>query len=122
MTCLTTVVGRAKRAIGCGTTWMTGFTAPSAGRSSTTPLPLIPLDAEGEPKASVLAGPTCDSVDVIAEDFPVGEMAIGALIVAPMMGATPASASEFNSLPKTRVIALAPPASRSEADNVLRLA
>jgi len=53
----------------------------------------------------------------------VGEMAIGALIVAPMMGAyTAASASEFNSLPKTRVIALAPPASRSEADNVLRLA
>jgi ornithine decarboxylase len=102
---------------------MMEFTAPSAGRSSTTLFPLIPLDAEGEPQASVLAGPTCDSVDVIAEDFPVGEMAIGALIVAPMMGAyTAASASEFNSLPKTRVIALAPPASRSEADNVLRLA
>jgi hypothetical protein len=40
-----------------------------------------------------------------------------------MMGAyTAASASEFNSLPKTRVIALAPPASMDEADNVLRLA
>ncbi|MEC8022110.1 MAG: type III PLP-dependent enzyme [Pseudomonadota bacterium] len=124
MTCLTTVVGRAKRGDRMWYYLDDGVYGSFSGQIfDHTHYPLIPLDAEGEPKASVLAGPTCDSVDVIAEDFPVGEMAIGALIVAPMMGAyTAASASEFNSLPKTRVIALAPPASRSEADNVLRLA
>jgi ornithine decarboxylase len=124
MTCLTTVVGRAKRGDRMWYYLDDGVYGSFSGQIfDHTHYPLIPLDAEGEPQASVLAGPTCDSVDVIAEDFPVGEMAIGALIVAPMMGAyTAASASEFNSLPKTRVIALAPPASMDEADNVLRLA
>jgi ornithine decarboxylase len=89
-----------------------------------TRYPLIPLDARGEPEPSVLAGPTCDSVDVIAEDFPVGELCMGDLIVAPMMGAyTAASASEFNSLPRTRIVALGAPAHLAAADErVVRLA
>jgi ornithine decarboxylase len=61
---------------------------------------------------SVLAGPTCDSIDIIAEDLALPELGIGDLIVAGTMGAyTAASASEFNSIPKTKIIVLhAPPA------------
>lgn len=57
--------------------------------------------------ASVLAGPTCDSIDVIAESIELPDLGIGDLIVAPMMGAyTSATATEFNSLPKTNIIAV----------------
>jgi ornithine decarboxylase len=59
---------------------------------------------------SVLAGPTCDSIDVIAEDALLPELEIGDLVVARQMGAyTLASASEFNSIPRPRVIALNAP-------------
>jgi ornithine decarboxylase len=59
---------------------------------------------------SVLAGPTCDSIDVIAEDLSLPELRIGDLIVAGTMGAyTAASASEFNSIPKTKIIVLNSP-------------
>lgn len=115
MTCITSVVGRARR----GThTWYyldDGVYGSFSGQIyDHTRYPLIPLDQQGEPVPSVLAGPTCDSIDVIAEDIQLGRMEIGDLIVAPMMGAyTAASASEFNSLPRTRIVALAPPAARS---------
>ena len=36
---------------------------------------------------SVLAGPTCDSIDVVREDFPLPELQIGDLVVGRMMGA-----------------------------------
>jgi ornithine decarboxylase len=65
----------------------------------------------GDAFPSVLAGPTCDSIDVIADDILLPELEVGDLVIAPMMGAyTIASATEFNSLPKPRVIALNAPA------------
>lgn len=73
--------------------------------------PLWALPAAGPAGAgrcwpSVLAGPTCDSVDVIAQDILLPELALGDLVVARMMGAyTAACASEFNSIPKTGVVA-----------------
>ena len=55
--------------------------------------------------ASVLAGPTCDSIDLVAEDVLLPELQIGDLMVGHMMGAyTAATATEFNSLPKTRIV------------------
>jgi len=63
-----------------------------------------------EVRRSVLAGPTCDSIDVIAEDAFLPELEIGDLVVARQMGAyTLASASEFNSIPRPTVIALNAP-------------
>lgn len=54
---------------------------------------------------SVLAGPTCDSIDVIAEDVPLPELPIGAMVVGHMMGAyTAATATEFNSLKKATMV------------------
>lgn len=46
---------------------------------------------------SVLAGPTCDSIDVIDEDIELPELAIGDVLIATQVGAyTMASATEFN--------------------------
>lgn len=56
---------------------------------------------------SVLAGPTCDSIDVIREKLRLPKLNIGDLIIGRMMGAyTWASASEFNFFPKATVVAL----------------
>lgn len=52
------------------------------------PLPLAPV---------TLAGPTCDSADVIARDYPMPELAIGDLVLSPVMGAyTAVTACRFN--------------------------
>jgi ornithine decarboxylase len=54
-----------------------------------------------------LAGPTGDSIDVIAEGIQLPELEIGDLVVTSMMGAyTSASATSFNSLPRTTILAL----------------
>jgi ornithine decarboxylase len=56
---------------------------------------------------SVLAGPTCDSIDVISEKLELPKLDLGDLIVGRMMGAyTWASASEFNFFPRATVLAL----------------
>ena len=56
---------------------------------------------------SVLAGPTCDSIDVIAENLMLPKLEAGDLIVGRAMGAyTWASASEFNFFPKATVVAV----------------
>jgi ornithine decarboxylase len=56
---------------------------------------------------SVLAGPTCDSIDVIAENLMLPPLKVGDLIVGRAMGAyTWASASEFNFFPKATVVAV----------------
>lgn len=56
---------------------------------------------------SVLAGPTCDSIDVIAENLMLPRLREGDLIVGRSMGAyTWASASEFNFFPRATVVAV----------------
>jgi ornithine decarboxylase len=51
-----------------------------------------------------LAGPTCDSVDVIARGLPLPRLAVGDLLVSPMMGAyTWATATRFNGIEPTRI-------------------
>jgi ornithine decarboxylase len=69
-----------------------------------------PLDAlrQGQPRfPSVVAGPTCDSIDVINENLSLPELAVGDLIVGRAMGAyTWASASDFNFFPKARVVSV----------------
>lgn len=63
---------------------------------------------QGEEKfPSVLAGPTCDSIDVIAENLMLPQLKAGDLIVGRAMGAyTWASASEFNFFPKATVVSV----------------
>ena len=55
----------------------------------------------------MLAGPTCDSIDVITENLDLPKLEAGDLIVGRAMGAyTWASASEFNFFPRATVLAL----------------
>jgi len=62
---------------------------------------------EGPLHAAVLTGPTCDSIDVIAEDVPLPKLKAGDLIVGSAMGAyTWATASEFNFFPKPTVVSV----------------
>jgi ornithine decarboxylase len=54
---------------------------------------------------SVLAGPTCDSTDVITTSAMLPALEPGDLVVAPCMGAyTSVTASEFNGIPKATVV------------------
>ena len=69
--------------------------------------PIEPLSASGPVFPSVLAGPTCDSIDVIRESIDLPKLADGDLVVGRIMGAyTWASATEFNFFPKTTVLTL----------------
>src|SRR5688572_11174810 len=69
--------------------------------------PVEPLKDSPERLPSVLAGPTCDSIDVIAENLMLPALKAGDLIVGRAMGAyTWASASEFNFFPKATVVSV----------------
>ena len=61
----------------------------------------------GEHEPCVLAGPTCDSIDVIRENVMLPRLRSGDLVIGRSMGAyTWASASEFNFFPKATVVAV----------------
>src|SRR3984957_15511048 len=69
--------------------------------------PVEALVPAGETYPSVLAGPTCDSIDVINEHLELPKLEVGDLVVGRAMGAyTWASASEFNFFPRATVLAL----------------
>jgi ornithine decarboxylase len=69
--------------------------------------PVESLKQSEEKFPSVLAGPTCDSIDVIAENLMLPQLKAGDLIVGRAMGAyTWASASEFNFFPKATVVSV----------------
>jgi ornithine decarboxylase len=69
--------------------------------------PIEALVPDGPTHPSVLAGPTCDSIDVIREHIDLPKLEQGDLVVGRVMGAyTWASASEFNFFPRPTVLAL----------------
>jgi ornithine decarboxylase len=56
---------------------------------------------------SVVAGPTCDSIDVVNENVLLPELKVGDLVVGRSMGAyTWASATDFNFFPRARVVSV----------------
>ncbi|MBS0578418.1 MAG: type III PLP-dependent enzyme [Proteobacteria bacterium] len=69
--------------------------------------PVEPLRDSPERFSAVLAGPTCDSIDVIAENIMLPLLRNGDLLVGRAMGAyTWASATEFNFFPKATIVAV----------------
>jgi ornithine decarboxylase len=69
--------------------------------------PVEALARTAETFPSVLAGPTCDSIDVISENLELPKLDVGDLVVGRAMGAyTWASASDFNFFPRATVLAL----------------
>ena len=111
LTCISTVIGKAIRG---GLRWYyldEGVYGSFSGQlfdHMRYPLEFFSDDERRFP--SVLAGPTCDSIDLVAEDVQLPELQLGDLVVGHMMGAyTAATATEFNSLPKARIVALEMP-------------
>ena len=107
-TCITAVTGRAQRE---GRWWYyldDGLYGSFSGQLYDHALyPIESLGKRGARHPSVLAGPTCDSIDVIREDLPLPELGLGDLLVGRMMGAyTSATASDFNFIPRATVVAV----------------
>jgi ornithine decarboxylase len=105
-TCVASVMGRARRD---GRWWYyldDGLYGSYSGQLyDHARYPVDSLRQDGPRSPSVLAGPTCDSIDVVAEDLPLPELEAGDLIVGRMMGAyTWASATDFNFFPRARVV------------------
>ncbi len=72
----------------------------------TYPLEIFADEVDQEKRfPSVLAGPTCDSIDVIAEDLQLPELGIGDLIVGHQMGAySAATATDFNLFGRAKAV------------------
>jgi ornithine decarboxylase len=106
LTCIATVIGRAQRGAMHWYYLDEGVYGAFSGQifdHVRYPLEFFSDDVRRFP--SVLAGPTCDSIDLVAEDVLLPELQLGDLVVGHMMGAyTVATATEFNSLPKTRIV------------------
>jgi ornithine decarboxylase len=69
--------------------------------------PVAALRDSGELFESVLAGPTCDSIDVIDDNIALPELEVGDLVVGRMMGAyTWASATDFNFFKRAKVVVM----------------
>ncbi|ASP38434.1 ornithine decarboxylase [Bacterioplanes sanyensis] len=69
--------------------------------------PLHTLKHSSEYFASVLSGPTCDSIDVIAENILLPRLDNGDLVIAKMMGAyTSATATDFNFFKRAHTVVL----------------
>jgi ornithine decarboxylase len=69
--------------------------------------PLESLRQAADLRPSVLAGPTCDSIDVIAENIMLPKLKTGDLVIGRAMGAyTWASASEFNFFPRATAVSV----------------
>lgn len=120
MTSISTVMGRAERG---GLWWYyldDGVYGAYSGQiydHAHYPITIFSDNTSAHP--SVLAGPTCDSIDVITELAMLPAMNIGDIVVGEQMGAyTLATASEFNSIPKPKLIVI----NREEAgvENVRR--
>jgi ornithine decarboxylase len=81
--------------------------------------PVSVLKQSDERFASVLAGPTCDSIDVIDDNIQLPELSVGDLVVGRMMGAyTWASATDFNFFSRAKVVVLN---ERADAERVVPL-
>jgi ornithine decarboxylase len=66
--------------------------------------PLL-VPRSGETVNSVIAGPTCDSIDVLYENIALPALEIGDVLLFDSMGAyTTASASNFNGFPKAKIV------------------
>ncbi len=106
VTAISSVIGKARRGDSIWYYLDDGVYGSYSGRiydSASYPLEVM---KQGEDlQKSVLAGPTCDSIDVIAEDLMLPELEIGDLVIGHLMGAyTIATATDFNLFPRPKVV------------------
>jgi len=110
MSSINTIVGKAVRG---GTPWYyldDGVYGAFSGRVfDHAEFELTPVGAQADRPAvepsAVIAGPTCDSIDVVNDAAPLPDLDIGDRLLTRMIGAYSwATATEFNSIPKPRVL------------------
>ena len=108
VTSITSVVGRSVRD---GLNWYyldDGVYGSYSGQIYDHACYPLQVFGEGDLYRSVLAGPTCDSIDIIAEDIMLPALHTGDLVIGHEMGAyTAATRTRFNSLPDARFLDLA---------------
>jgi ornithine decarboxylase len=67
--------------------------------------PLQIFNDDPDRQAAILSGPTCDSIDIVAEDIPLPKLQEGDLVIGHMMGAyTAATSTRFNSIDLARIV------------------
>ncbi len=107
VTSLTTVIGKSIRD---ATRWYyldDGVYGSYSGQVFDHACYPLQVMASGDLYRSVLAGPTCDSIDVVAEDVMLPELEPGDMVIGHQMGAyTAATRTRFNSLPDAKMIDL----------------
>jgi len=108
MTSISSVMGKAKRG---DTTWYyldDGVYGSYSGQLFDHAIyPLTLFSDITQTECAVLAGPTCDSIDVIAENIEIPPLNIGDIVVGHQMGAyTSATSTEFNLFDKARIVAI----------------
>jgi ornithine decarboxylase len=75
----------------------------------------------GPTRLSHLAGPTCDSGDMVREGVELPDLEVGDVIVAHVMGAyTSVTANDFNSVKRAKLISLDGPRSLAESGILLK--
>lgn len=107
-TLITRVLGKDDR---WGTTWYIiddGIYGSFSGRIfDHADFPLFYEGQDRELLPCVVAGPTCDSSDIVSQDQLLPDLQVGELLLVPTMGAyAAASACPFNGLPVARCIAI----------------
>jgi ornithine decarboxylase len=107
VTSITTVIGKSMRS---NTPWYyldDGIYGSYSGQifdHANYPLQVL---KKGHLRESVLAGPTCDSIDIIAENINLPELEAGDLVIGHQMGAyTAATKTRFNLLPDAKFIVI----------------
>jgi ornithine decarboxylase len=105
VTSITSVTGRSERHGICWYYLDDGVYGSYSGQIFDHAIYPLQVLKNGTTRPSILAGPTCDSIDVIAEDIQLPELEIGDLVIGHQMGAyTAATKTRFNSLPDARFV------------------
>src|SRR6187431_1369396 len=87
------------------------------------PLSVLPAKraGSGHKRLSHLAGPTCDSGDMVSDGIPLPKLETGDVVVAHVMGAyTSVTANDFNSVKRAKIVALAGPLAFEESGTMLK--
>ncbi|RBP50857.1 type III PLP-dependent enzyme [Arenicella xantha] len=107
VTSVTTVAGKSKRN---GYHWYyldDGIYGSYSGQLFDHAIYPLEVFRDGEHYPSIIAGPTCDSIDVVAENISMPELEIGDLLIGHQMGAyTAATKTRFNSIPDAKLIVI----------------
>ena len=123
MTSISTVMGKAHRGDSIWYYLDDGVYGSYSGQifdHATYPLTIFSDHQQNE--NAVLAGPTCDSIDVMAENLSMPPMAIGDLVVGHQMGAyTSATATDFNLFKRAKIVVINQKPSDNAVENAVAL-